>query len=264
MSENEDQSPYGRGFIAAAIVVAAVLACGGLLLLTGPKSASTGPTHDSANVDSAPTDRTNSPASTTANPNSAAEPQNPAAPSTPAATPTIAPLPDQSIPSTKPPTPDSWEVSRRVVVPRSTTNGPTTTDPDGYRHGFAHSPTGALYAAYNAIAALADQSRTIPTTRKLMLPGRDTNALIEHLKTEPTNTNSAPTQLAGYRVLDASRDRATIMLALPVESEYMSATLTLAWYAGDWRLVPPTNDNPVGAPYSQHRDLDGFVAWSGV
>jgi hypothetical protein len=65
-------------------------------------------------------------------------------------------------------------------------------------------------------------------------------------------------------VVDASRDRFTVMLALPVQSEYVGVTLTLVWHAGDWRLVPPRPGDPVGAPYSQHRDLDGFVAWSGV
>ena len=66
---------------------------------------------------------------------------------------------------------DGWEVSRRVVVPRSAAYGPASSDPDGFRRCFAHSPTGAVYAAYNAIAATADQRRSIATVGKLMLPG---------------------------------------------------------------------------------------------
>ena len=34
MSENEHKSPYGRGFIAASIVIAAILLCGALLIIT--------------------------------------------------------------------------------------------------------------------------------------------------------------------------------------------------------------------------------------
>ncbi|WBQ05345.1 hypothetical protein [Kribbella sp. CA-293567] len=275
MSETEDQSPFGRGFIAATIVIVAILACGGIVLTTALTS-------DQPAVSGEPGETSAQPTTpTTADPNNSAAAQNPQQPETSPATPTTATQPnantaagtatrcgppdgDQTIPAQHPPTSDGWEVSRRVVVPRSATYGPAKTDPDGFRRCFAHSPTGAVYAAYNVLAALADQTKSVPTARKLMRPGRDTDALLEQLKRESADSASAPTQLAGYRVLDADRDRATIMLALPVESEYMSATITLTWYAGDWRLVPPVGDDPVGAPYSQHRDLDGFVAWSGV
>lgn len=171
---------------------------------------------------------------------------------------------DQSVPSAKAPAGDSWEVSRRVVVPRSSAYGPGKTDPDGFRRCFSHSPTGAVYAAYNVLAALADQSKTIPTATKLMLPGPDTDALLREARKEAPSLGTTPPQIAGYRVLDADRNRVTVMVAMPVQTEFMSATLTLTWYAGDWRLVPPTDAGPVGAPYSQHRDLDEFVAWSGV
>lgn len=276
MSETEGQSPFGRGFVAASIVIGAVLACGGVLLVTGLSNTSTsGNTSSVVDSGSAPqpagpagTDPGRGPGAVGQDPG-AAEPgpaSSGATQSTGSGTANRCGLPDgdQGIPSNRAPAADGWEVSRRVVAPRSSAYGPAKTDPDGFRRCFAHSPTGAVYAAYNVIAALADQTKAVPTAGKLMLPGRDTDALLKQLKTEPAEAGSEPTQLAGYRVVDASRDRATIMLALPVQTEYMSATITLTWYAGDWRLVPPVNGNPVGAPYSQHRDLDGFVAWSGV
>ena len=46
-------------------------------------------------------------------------------------------------------------------------------------------------------------------------------------------------QVVGYRVIDAGPDRVSLMLAMPVESVYMSANLTLVWHQGDWRLQPP-------------------------
>ena len=159
---------------------------------------------------------------------------------------------------------DVWEVSRRVEVPRSAAFGPAVVDRDGFRRCFAHSPTGALYAAYSAIAALADQRQSIATVGKLMVPGRDTDALLRQLRSERPDDQDDPTQLAGYRVLDASRDRATVLLALPVQTAYVSVTLTLTWHAGDWRVVPPAPGQSVGAPYSQLRDLGDFVPWSGV
>jgi hypothetical protein len=287
MNENEDQSPYGRGFVAACIVIGAVLLCGALLLITGltstPSNATAGttttqPVQASSVEPGAPS------ATSGSGPASTGQPATPAAETGSATTGSgttgsgttgsgrsgqsagsgcALPAGDQSIP-TKPPASDGWDVSRRVVVPRSNTFGPAKTDPDGFRRCFAHSPTGAVYAAYNAIAAIADQHKVIPTAKKLMLPGAATDALIRDVSDDEPSTDSSTTQVAGYRVLDADQSRVTVMIAFPVESAYMSATLTLVWYDGDWRLRPPPPGGPVGGPFAQHRDLDDFVAWSGV
>jgi hypothetical protein len=264
MSENEDQSPYGRGFVAACIVIGAVLLCGALLLITTLTS-------DPSDTSASTTPVASDPATPTITAGSANQPATPGAePATasasgqPASSANTCGLPDgdQSVP-TKPPSVDGWDVSRRVVVPRSATYGPAKTDPDGFRHCFAHSPTGAVLAAYNAVAALADQKQAIPTVKKLMLPGPDTQVLIRAMsKEEPSDSGTV--QLAGYRVLDANHDRATVMLAVPIESAYMSLTLTLIWHDNDWRLQPPPPGEAVGAPFSQHRDLNDFTAWSGV
>lgn len=267
MSENEEKSPFGPGFVAACIVVGAVLVCGGLLLVSGRASdhsaAARGTTHSATTGD--PGTRPGSP------PGTGAQPAGPAG--TPPATGSGAgsadgsacglPEGDQAVPG-KAPSADSWEVSRRVVVPRSNAFGPAKTDADGFRRCFAHSPTGAVFAGYNAVAALADQRQAIPTVQKLMIPGANTDALIQELRKEKPSTDSTATQLAGFRVLDADHDRVTVMLAIPVESAYMSLTLTLVWHAGDWRVQSPLPGNPVGAPFSQHSDLDDFMAWSGV
>ena len=304
MSDKEDQSPYGRGFVTACIVIAAILLCGALLLITGltsptpnaaadatPAATTSSPAPGSTTASSAPgeansADTPGPGSSGTGDPMSAGTPGPgssgsgdpaltgttvPAAPDAPAsagpgdAGASACGLPDgdQGMPVSAPAV-DGWEVSRRVVVPRSAVFGPGKVDQDGFRRCFAHSPSGAVYAAYNAIAAMGDQAKGIDTVGKLMLPGPDRDALIRELRAETPDDVSEPTQLAGYRVLDASRDRATVTLALPVESEYVSATLTFVWQSGDWRLVPPAPGESVGAPYSQHADLDGFVAWSGV
>ncbi|TCO46068.1 hypothetical protein EV646_10789 [Kribbella antiqua] len=268
MSETEDQSPFGRGFIAACIVIAAVLLCGALLLITG---LTTDPTAASASTASSAADGSGSVGGSVAG---SGEPSDPAATPSSSGNPSAAgdgarsggcalPDGDQAIPS-KAPSVDGWDVSRRVVVPRSASYGPAKTDTDGFRRCFAHSPTGAVFAAYSAVAALADQRQAIPTVQKLMVPGPNTQALIRELTKEEPSTDSEASQLAGYRILDADQDRATIMLAVPVESAYMSLTLTLIWHANDWHLQPPPPGEPVGAPYSQHRNLNDFVAWSGV
>lgn len=273
--DQEDKSPYGAGFIAACIIVGAVLICGLTVIVVGRGSsqASTLDQRPVAAASAPPTDAP--PTNTPATDAPATEPaQGPATPvDNPAQSNNVdhqrstgscnLPPGDQTVPASAPPV-DSWEVNRRVVVPRSSKFGPATTDSDGFRHCFAHSPTGALYAAYNAIAAIADQTKQIPTVKKLMLPGPDTNALLHEVTTEDPSSDSSTVQLVGYRIVDASPDRATVMLAMPVESVYMSASLTLVWSQGDWRLQPPQPGEAVGAPFAQHRDLSDFVKWSGI
>jgi hypothetical protein len=263
MSENDKKSPFGPGFVAACIVVGAVLVCGVLLLVSGPASgrsdASRGTTYSPATPDrgatqgSPPDGQTGSPARPVAGTGSATD--RGAACGLPDG--------DQTVPA-KAPSADGWEVSRRVVVPRSTAYGPAKTDADGFRRCYAHSPTGALFAAYGAMAALADQRQAIPTVQKLMVPGANTEALIRELRQEGSSSDSSATQLAGFQLLEAGPDRVTVLLAIPVESAYMSLSLTLVWYDQDWRVQPPLPGNPVGAPFTQHSDLGDFVAWSGV
>jgi hypothetical protein len=269
MSKDKDeQSPYGAGFVAACIVVGAVLICGIVIIFAGGGSS----THASAAaqepVDAASVQPTDEPASAPATPGSgpAQTNSNNSTNSSGGERRTGScdlPAGDQAVPAEAPAV-DGWEVSRRVVVPRSLTYGPGTTDPDGFRHCFAHSPTGAVYAAYSAIAAIADQRKLVPTVKKLMVPGAATDSLLRQAGTEDSSSSTSTVQVVGYRVIDAGPDRVTVMLAMPVESVYMSANLTLVWHQGDWRLLPPTPGEAVGAPFSQHRDLSDFVKWSGI
>lgn len=260
---SEEQSPFGRGFIAASIVVGAVVLCGAVLLIgsltSSDTAASPGQAQQQAVVPTQP---------------GGAEPTEPggvepAAPATSVgsrsaqSTGCNRAVGDQSIPL-QPPAVDGWEVSSRIVVPRSSGFGPAKTDADGFRRCFAHSPTGAVYAAYSAYAAMADQDKVVTTARKLMVPGPGTDALIRELQTDQSASGYTVPQIAGYRVIDAGPDRVTLMLATSVNTAYMSLTLTLVWHDGDWRLQPPAPGEPVGAPFAQHRDLSDFVAWSGV
>ncbi|WP_432885118.1 hypothetical protein ACQPYH_00805 [Kribbella sp. CA-245084] len=252
---SEEQSPFGRGFIAASIVIGAVVVCGAVLLIGSFTSSGTAPAAGQAQQQAV-----------------VPAPSNPSEPTATATPVNSRPVNstgcnrstgDQSVPQ-QPPAVDGWEVSSRIVVPRSSAFGPVKTDADGFRRCFAHSPTGAVYAAYSAYAAMADQDRVVATARKLMVPGPGADTLIRELQTDQSASGYTVPQVAGYRVIDASPDRVSLMLATSVDSAYMSLTLTLVWHGGDWLLQPPAAGEPVGAPFAQHRDLSDFVAWSGV
>lgn len=284
---SEEQSPFGRGFIAASIVVGAVVLCGAVLLIgsltSSDSAASPGQAQQQAVVPTQPDGaQPTEPGGADPMEPGGADPTEPggAEPTDPGGVEPGAPatsvgsrsaqstgcnrtVGDESVPP-QPPAVDGWEVSSRIVVPRSSGFGPARTDADGFRRCFAHSPTGAVYAAYSAYAAMGDQDKVVATARKLMVPGPATDALIRELQTDQSASGYTVPQIAGYRVIDAGPDRVTLMLATSVNTAYMSLTLTLVWHEGDWLLQPPAPGEPVGAPFAQHRDLSDFVAWSGV
>ncbi len=274
MSDNESTTPFGPGFVAACIVIAAVITCGLVVLLAGGTADSPIPTSAAAVAEGGGESRgAAAPAKTPdttcsrdqggpASEDQAGSASHDAAGCAPSSRSTCAlPSGDQTVPAAAPAV-DGWEVSRRVVVPRSAVFGPGVTDSDGFRRCFAHSPTGAVFAAYNVLAALGDQTKATATARKLMLPGPETDELLR--TTETSSTASEPTQLAGYRVLAASRDQVTVTLAVPVETQYMSLTVTMVWHDHDWRLQPPSSGAAIGAPFAQLRNLADFVKWSGL
>jgi hypothetical protein len=260
--DNDEKSPYGAGFIAACIVVGAVLICGVVIIFAGRHGSTPATAAAQQPVETTSARPTDDPAAAPASSDAGAAQTSSSGNERPANSCGL-PAGDQTVPST-PPATDGWDVSRRVVVPRSSTYGPGKTDSDGFRHCFAHSPTGAVFAAYSAMAAMADQSKVVPTVKKLMLPGSSTDSLLREVSTTDPSSDTSTVQVVGYRIIDAGQDRVTVMLAMPVESVYMSANLTLVWHQGDWRLQPPPPGGAVGAPFSQHRDLGDFVKWSGI
>lgn len=238
----EDRGGFGAGFVASAIVVSAVLLCGILLVVTS--------------VGDSPASLPRATDSPAPAPSSVRTPQ--------ARTGCRLPDGDQAVPRSAP-SATEWVVYRRTVVPRHDAIGPARTDPDGFRHCFAHSATGAVYATYNAIAALADDVQVLPTARKLLLPGPDRDRLLRELAaetSEPEDTSSA--ELAGFRVIDASRDRLTVAIAMRDGDSLSSGTFTMVWQDGDWRVLPPREGEEFGAPYAELDGLSGFIVWGGV
>jgi hypothetical protein len=225
-------------FIIAAVVVALIAALGIILILI-PKG---GP----------------SPAAAP----SAAGPTSTAASSQPAASAaSVCGLPagDQAKPAS-PLSETKWELVGKIAAPTSPAQfGPGRRDANGLRSCFAHSPTGALYAAAN-ITALSSAGKARLVFEDLAVPSAERDAVLAQPDQSPTSATTA--QIAGYQIRSYSSDRAVIVIAAKGDNgALVSVPVPLQWYGGDWKFIVPASGS-TGA--GQIPDLSGFIPWSGV
>ncbi|KRE89758.1 hypothetical protein [Arthrobacter sp. Soil764] len=235
---NEDQNPLTKPkFIISAVVVAIIVALGIILALVprGGGTASPEPSTTSTSI-------------------SSGEPS-----ATSAASVCGLPSGDQAKPATTP-ADTKWELVGKIAAPTSPMQfGPGKTEANGLRSCFAHSPTGALYAAAN-MTALSSAGKADLVYQQLAVPSPELDAV---LKSSPTAApNSVTAQLAGFTFRSYEADRAVIDLAFKgANGTFVSIPVPLQWYEGDWKfVVPATGDT--GA--RQLSDLSGYVEWAGV
>ena len=166
---------------------------------------------------------------------------------------------DQSKPVTSP-TNTKWELVSKVAVPTSPDDfGPGKTSADGLHSCFAHSPNGALYAGFNMIV-LGSSGRNDLLAQNLVVEGPERELML----TQPTGsaTQRAPFQLAGFKFVDYSGDRAVIEYAVTTANGSTgSFPMAIQWQDGDWKWVPPATGQPESKQLS---DLNGFITWAGV
>ncbi|MEO5315186.1 hypothetical protein PV772_13870 [Pseudarthrobacter sp. CC12] len=235
---NEDQNPLTKPkFIIAAVVVAIIVALGIILALL-PRGGGI----------------------------PAAEPSNtgtttPSAQPSAAADASICGLPsgDQAKPATTP-TDTKWELIGKIAAPTSPTKyGPGKTDTNGLRACFAHSPTGALYAGANMII-LGSSGRPDLLAQHLVVEGPERDKMLS----EPSTTApaTAPFQIAGYKIVDYSGDRAIVEYGLKAANGSVGAVpVAMQWEGGDWKWVLPASGM---GEAQQLSDLSGFISWAGV
>jgi hypothetical protein len=102
-----------------------------------------------------------------------------------------------------------------------------------------------------------------------MTAGPNRDRYFDYLRTAAATSGSgsgASVQLAGFKVLDATANRATILLAGQNSSTggYASSTWTLVWQGDDWKVLAPKPGERAGDPYTTLNDLTGFVPWRGA
>jgi hypothetical protein len=172
-------------------------------------------------------------------------------------------MPTAAIPAT------SWDSVTGIPVPRAASYGPRTEDNDGLRRCYSHSPTGALFAAYNYLVAMsppddASGEKTFSALRRIMSPGPDRDHYFDYLRSETdaaTSNARNEFRLVGYTYVTTSPDRVVIIIATQVGASYVSSWWRLNWQDGDWKVATPKQGERAGDPYDRLTDLTGFVTW---
>lgn len=187
------------------------------------------------------------------------------------------PAGDQTIPIT-PPAVDTWQLLGGQAVPYSAIFGPGQVDDLGIGDCYAHSPTGAVFAAVGTVAALnlpIEVSNPLEVMDRRVAPVGDVYLEV-HSQAErdvatsadrmPSDDASAvPVALLGFTVTDYTPQRAVVTLAVSVgdparPENYLQAMMPVAmsWHGGDWKLVYTAamlSPQPVVSP-------DQYVRWT--
>jgi hypothetical protein len=158
-----------------------------------------------------------------------------------------------------------WQLFGQVALPYSDSAGPSRIT-QTTASGFAHTPTGALFAAIHIATragSSAGKAAWQPTVNEQILPGNDRDALLKGLELE-SPLPGEPGELAqviGFRYGTYTGDTAIVGLVWRGgPGVFVVSTLTLQWQDDDWRLVAPPNGNWQNLS-QRAMDLNGIVQW---
>ena len=157
-----------------------------------------------------------------------------------------------------------WSHDGTVAYPTSQQHGPGDTTGDGVRYCFGRTPTGALFAAANAVVHGANPQLIRPWMDYFVAEGPGRVALLAD-NTEGATTGTAGTRLAisGFRVLDYTPDAATVDIAVTGSTQGQTVNLSmvydLVWEDGDWKLRVDNPEMPVDV--ATIPNSAGYIAW---
>jgi hypothetical protein len=173
---------------------------------------------------------------------------------------------DQRIPLR--PLPAHWDTVGEYQVPGQSQIGPGRFDGHA-RHCWAHTPTGATFAAYNDVALMDTYNTDVSMLRVITARGAARDEMLRQGGTTASDPNRSA-DVFGFRVVDYSPSAATIRLGVrvatkpqaaalsaePITSQLVTLDVRMRWEDGDWRyVVDPTLK-------AQHLDsVSGMVTW---
>lgn len=177
------------------------------------------------------------------------------------------PAGDQRVPLRSPAA--HWDRVGEYEVPGATKVGPGVID-GHVRRCYAHSPTGAVFAAVN-YAALADTyNDDVSMLRQLTAAGEVRDAALRRGGSAPSDP-ALRLELVGFRVTDYAPAEATVILASrvtakvgattdlgPTGARLVSLMVRLRWERSDWKVVA----DPAGFQAEPLDSIAGLVPWA--
>ncbi|GAB2945341.1 hypothetical protein [Streptomyces heilongjiangensis] len=164
---------------------------------------------------------------------------------------------------TKAPRDFHWKANGTGLVPVSRTAGPLKYDGPVWSC-FARTPMGAVMAVHSITDHLSyDGWREV--VERQVVPGAGRDALIRtRTQSGDKSTTGSPDAggYTGFTVLTYNRSQATVMVLVSGMGGggYGSASVTVRWQDGDWKLVPEA-DGTIYGGVAQVSGTDGFVTW---
>ncbi|MGC4986171.1 MULTISPECIES: hypothetical protein [unclassified Streptomyces] len=169
---------------------------------------------------------------------------------------------DQAKP-TRAPKDFEWKADGTGLVPVSGTVGPLTFDGPVWSC-FAHTPMGSVMAAHTITDHLSFSGWREVVDRQVV-PGAGRDALVASRTAagdRPASGEADGGGYAGFTVLSYDKEKSTVMFVVrvPGKGSYGTASVTLRWLDGDWKLSPDA-DGTVYSGMSQISGTKGFVTW---
>lgn len=173
------------------------------------------------------------------------------------------PAGDQTVPRVAP-VGTRWQLIGTMAAPTT----PATYGPGANTNGvptcFAHSPTGALYAAINFVATSTAADKAL-TLIKETGTGLGRNAALAQAS-HPTSATAGSLQVAGFNILGYTGASASVDLLFRASTDagagFVHLTAPLIW-DGTWKWSLPPSGNPYEAIQAVP-SANGYVPWSGA
>lgn len=154
-----------------------------------------------------------------------------------------------------------WSYQGTTAYPTSSEYGPGESSPVGVRSCFQHSPTGAVFAAANAVVQATDTATTREWLTQFLAdsPARDELLAAATGSTDP----GSRVQVSGFRLLTYDGKSASVDVAVRGSSGGQTVNLSmvydLIWEAGDWKLWVDDVAAPIDV--ATVPDLAGYISW---
>lgn len=162
----------------------------------------------------------------------------------------------------------TWKIVGNMATPQEPkVVGPGNAEDDGrFNTCFAHTPSGALFASVNYLAASSD-SRNVPRLVELLADGPVKDELEATPAPASDSGDATRAQVAGFKIDSYSATEATIDLAMSytggtTDGQLISIPMVVRWEDGDWKIVVDVSGSPVAPAVLS--SLGGYIPFAGV